>query len=39
MGKMFIVKFVKNKLMEYSYFGNVWEIKVIMELVVVLVND
>ena len=39
MGKMSIAKLAKNKLMEYSYPGNVRELKAIMELAAVLAND
>lgn len=39
MAKMSIAKSAKNKLMEYSYPGNVRELKAIMELAAVLAND
>lgn len=39
MGKMSIAKSAKNKLLTYSYPGNVRELKAIMELAAVLAND
>ncbi|MBX2875015.1 MAG: sigma-54 dependent transcriptional regulator [Saprospiraceae bacterium] len=39
MGKMSIAKSAKNKLMGYSYPGNVRELKAIIELAAVLAND
>lgn len=39
MGKMSIAKSAKNKLLAYSYPGNVRELKAIMELSAVLAND
>ncbi len=39
MGKMSLAKIAKNKLMEYSYPGNVRELKAIIELAAVLAND